>query len=581
MIQRFSNTRQKDPAKILLLLLSFFLLNLIAIPIFAQNEFEEEKQFHQEIFKDQDKISVQIKESVMDIVNGEPVEIEGEYIFSKTILPEFYKNRNYMPAWGNWDALIDAVNALEASYEDGLNPHDYHMDAMAMILEKIEHKLKEKVVDYDWVAEFDMLLTDAVLLYAFHLLDGKVNPVSLDADWNYSFRNISPEAPANLQKYIETGTVSEALNDLRPSGPNYRLEMELLAEYRKIAENGGWGVIEASGVIKSGDDDERVSEIRKRLQISGHLTDDSNMESDVYDESLENDIKKFQKRNALSNDGVIGKGTFEALNISVEDKIDKLRVNMERARWVMANLTDDYIIVNIASFKAYYLKDHEILFSTNVQVGKTYHKTPVFKGRLQYIEMNPTWTVPVSIVRSSTIPKMKEDPGYLDAHHFELIDASGNIVSNSSIDYENLSTSNFRYTVRQKPGPWNALGEVKFIFPNSHSVYLHDTPSKSLFNAQDRAFSHGCIRTQNPLDLAEVILKGTEWNRKKIDATIETRKVTRVFPENDIDVLLLYWTAGYYEGDGIGFFKDIYLRDAKVLKQLNSPDERIPKDSKL
>jgi murein L,D-transpeptidase YcbB/YkuD len=580
LVSKIIESIKQTPARIFFLAICLYFLNVFSIPLIAQEKYDG-RQFHQKAYQNLNKISIKIEESVADIRSGEQVELEGEYVFSKIVLPEFYENRDFMPAWDSWEALMDAVRALEMSYQDGLNPDDYHADALAMIINKIEHKLKEDELDYDWVAEFDILITDAILLYAYHLIEGKVDPESLDPNWNYTFREISPDAPYNLEKHIESGTVSRALGQLRPQAPVYQMYIDLLATYRVIANNGGWGTIKAGGAIKTGEEDERIPAIRKRLQITGELTADTNMQSMLYDENLESDIKLFQSRNALTPDGIIGKGTFEALNVSVEKKIDILRVNMERIRWIVADLSDDFIIVNIAAFKTYYMKDHKIVFSTNVQVGKTYHKTPVFKEQLRYIEFNPTWTVPVSIIRKSIIPKMKKDPGYLDSHHFELLDAAGNIIPNSSVDYENLSTSNFRYTVRQKAGPWNALGEVKFIFPNKHSVYLHDTPSKSLFVQQERTFSHGCIRTQNPLDLAEVLLEGSDWAREKIDATIESRKTTRAFPDSNIDVLLLYWTAGYYNGDGIGFFKDVYGRDTRVLEQLNKKDSRKPKDGKI
>jgi len=549
---------------------------MFSLPLSAQEGKEDGREFHQTAYQDLHKISIKIKESVADIRSGTPIEIEGEYVYSMAILPEFYENRDFMPAWNNWDALMDAFDALERTYEDGLNPEDYHADALTKLVSKMEQKLKENELDYDWVAEFDILITDAIMLYAFHLLEGKVDPESLDPNWNYAFREISPDAPYNLERHIEAGNVSHALVQLRPQMPVYQLCMDLLSEYRVIKDKGGWGTIEAGGAIKPGMEDQRIPEIRRRLWITGELSSDTNMQSMIFDEGLESDILNFQNRNALTADGIIGKGTFEALNIPVEKKIDILRVNLERNRWIMANLNSDLIIVNIAAFKAYYMQDYQIVFSTKVQVGKTYHKTPVFRERLRYIEFNPTWTVPVSIIRSSIIPKMKEDASYLDDHHFELIDGSGNIVPNSSLDYENLSTSNFRYTVRQKAGPWNALGEVKFIFPNKHSVYLHDTPSKSLFGRQERTFSHGCIRTQNPSDLAETVLYGSDWTKEKIDATIKSRVTTRAVPDQAIDVMLLYWTAGYYNGDGIGFFKDVYERDAKVLKRLNEKDAREP-----
>ena len=231
--------------------------------------------------------------------------------------------------------------------------------------------------------------------------------------------------------------------------------------------------------------------------------------------------------------------------------------------------------MNIAAYKVYYYEHHQLKHTTNAQVGKLYTKTPVFKGRLRYVEFNPTWTVPVSIIRTGMFEKIKKDPGYLAANNFDLLDASGNIVNPYALDYTKYTSHSFPYTVRQKPGPDNALGEVKFIFPNPHSVFLHDTPSKSLFDREERAFSHGCVRTQYPLDLAAVILEGSEWNKAKIDATIQTRVTTRAFPDEDIDVLIMYWTAGYYEGDGIGFFKDIYERDTRLLEQLNKVDHRV------
>ena len=567
-------------SKIKLSLIGIVLLVSSLTVLNAQEE-NDLREFHSQLYADQQKISHYIKQSVNDIIAGEPVEIEGGLIHSKVVLPEFYKNRDFKPAWDDYDALVDAVKGLEASYEDGLDPNDYLASEITAILNRLEEQLSRGEIDYDWVAEFDMLLTDAVMLYAYHLIAGKVDPVSLDANWNYSFGEVKPDAPYKLEMYIEQAEVSKALEGLRPTNLMYAQSMALLAKFRVIDDMGGWGYIEPGGAIKPGMEDKRVPDIRKRLSITGELSENINMSSPVYDSLLVGDIKRFQKRNALDDDGIIGKGTFEALNISAKDKIDILRVNMERNRWIMNNIKDNYILVNIAAFRAYYFRGGKLVFDTRVQVGKTYHKTPVFRERLRYIELNPTWTVPVSIVRSSILPKFQEDENYLDNNHYELIDASGSIVPNSSVDNSKVSASNFPYTVRQKAGPWNALGIVKFIFPNKHAVYLHDTPSKSLFDRQDRAFSHGCIRTQNPLDLAEVLMEGSEWDRKKIDQVIESKVTTRVFPEKEIDVMIMYWTAGHYKGDGIGFFRDIYGRDAGVLKKLNSRDERAPGDGKL
>ncbi|WP_163718087.1 L,D-transpeptidase family protein [Mangrovibacterium lignilyticum] len=538
----------------------------------AQAEVDENRKAHKKIYSSQDKIAFHIQGAIKKMEDGQILEIEGEYIFSANVLPEFYKNRDYKPAWDNYTVLLDALNALHQSWQDGLIPNDYHADRLRNIIGLIGGKLSEGEIDYDWVGEFDILVTDVILLYAYHLLKGKVDPESLDPNWNYSFREIMEDAPYKLEQAIARGEISNALHELRPDMILYRDYMTLLVDYRQIADAGGWGVIPRGKVVSPGDKDDRVPMIRERLLKTGELRSDTNLLSPLYDEYLVSDVKQFQHKNALTPDGIIGKGTFEALNETVQERIAKLRVNMERLRWVVSDKSNRFILVNIPAFKAYYIEDNITRFVANVQVGRTYTKTPVFKSRLHYIEFNPTWTVPYSIVKNSIIPHIKSDSLYLDRNNFELIDRSGNIVANSSLNRAEISPSNFPFMVRQKPGAGNSLGVVKFIFPNKYSVFLHDTPSKSLFDRQERAFSHGCIRTQNPLDLAVVLLEGTEWTREKIDSTVKSHKTIRVFPEKDIDVLLLYLTAGYYEGNGIGFFRDIYSRDAKVLEELNTTE---------
>lgn len=551
------------------------ILLMVANPAVVMAETDKNQIAHQKVYANQDKIAFAIQKTIEKMATGQKLEIEGETIFSANILPEFYKNRDYRPAWSNYATLLDAFTALRDSWQDGLNPNDYHADGIHKIIDMIEQKLAEKEIDYTWVAQSDILTTDAVLLYAYHLLKGKVDPESLDPSWNYSFREINKDAPYELQQAIANGQVAEDLHRLRPTMPLYKSFMELLVAYRQTAADGGWKRIPEGQVIKPGTSDARIPLIRQRLAKTGRLSDHSNPASIVYDQTLEGDIKQFQRINALEPDGVIGKGTLEVLNETVEQRIAKLRVNMERLRWIVSDLSERFILVNIPAFKAYYLENNVPRFTTNVQVGKPYTKTPVFKSRLHYIEFNPTWTVPRSIIKNSILDHIASDPNYLDQHNFELLDHAGNVVPNSRVNGKQLSPANFPYTVRQKPGADNSLGVVKFIFPNKYAVFMHDTPSKSLFNRQDRAFSHGCIRTQNPLELAAIILEKTEWTPEKINALIETRKRTRVFPQEDIDVLLLYLTSAYYDTDEqkaneVGFFRDIYERDAMVLERLNA-----------
>ena len=558
-----------------------FLLFVFSPSIYAQTFDKGTPEAHNLVYKNEQSITAHIRNVFEKMQEEKQAEIDGEKIFSPKVLPEFYFDRDYRPAWSDIKAFNDVILGLENSVQDGLNPQDYHAKTINSILTELNEKLQAPEVDFERVAHLDILLTDAVLLYAYHLLEGKVNPETLDANWNYSFKEVMDDAPYLLEKAVETATVSRELEKLRPKNQTYAVTMEKLKFYREVAARGAWEKIPAGETLRPGEEDKRIPLIRKRLAVTDELMVSVDLNSTVYDSLLVQDIKKFQFRNGLTPDGIIGAGTLEVLNIPVEERINTLRVNLERNRWIDSDLSENYIIVNIAGFKAYYMKNHQPYFTTNVQVGKPFTKTPIFKDRLRYIEFNPTWTVPSSIVGNTVIPKMKKDPNYIAHNNFELIDRSGRVVPQSEVDVANLSLRNFHYTVRQKPGRDNALGEVKFIFPNKHSVYLHDTPSKSLFEREERAFSHGCIRTQYPLDLAAVLLQDTEWTRTKIDSVIETRVTTRVFPEKEIDVLLMYWTAGYLENEGFGFFRDVYDRDKPILNQLDSSEITRVEESKL
>ncbi|MCK4990118.1 MAG: L,D-transpeptidase family protein, partial [Bacteroidales bacterium] len=551
---------------------------LLLIPctsVQAQNRDEDLRKQHERLYKDVGKITPHIQALVDDLSNGILVEIENEKIYAKTALAKFYQHIEYKPAWKDLEALQESIKALEGSYDDGLLPVDYHVDVLKSIVGIIENSKDQGAVNHEWVAKFDLLMTDAIILYAFHLLDGKIDPHSLDVQWNFGYAELPGGDGKRLAEAINNHTLLQELHGLRPAIPSYANLMRELAEYRTIAENGGWGTITAGGKIDPGDSELRILQIRRRLEITGDLSNLNNMNSELYDQGLEKDVRYFQERHGLEADGVVGKASFAAMNVPVETKIDQIRVNLERFRWVTHNLSKDYIIVNIARYRAYVVKNSERAFDTNVQVGTDVNKTPVFKSQLKYIEFNPTWTVPRSITVKEMIPKIKKDHNYLTDRNMVLLDGSGKIVPMSSVDFNAISANNFPYTIRQEPGPGNALGEVKFIFPNKYSVYLHDTPSKYLFGKAKRSFSHGCIRTQNPLDLAEVLLEGSKWDKQKIRETLDSKKTTRALIDEPLDVLLLYWTAGLYQQKSVFFYSDIYERDAQILMKLDRDVEKV------
>ncbi len=294
----------------------------------------------------------------------------------------------------------------------------------------------------------------------------------------------------------------------------------------------------------------------------------------MFDKELEEAVKKFQKRHKLTSDGVIGKGTIEQMQVPIEDRIDMIILNLERIRWVFQQPDDDFLLVNIAGFHVKRFTNRNEVFDSRVIVGKYHKETPVFKGVMKYIVMNPTWTLPYSIATHETLPKLKKDPGYLAAKHMEVTDKNGKILDPANIDWNKYSAGNFPFIIRQKAGPWNALGEVKFIFPNKYSVYLHDTPSRGLFNQQDRAFSHGCIRTEDKWGLLMSLMDEPDvWNMDKINEILRSGETTTIDLPKPINIYLVYLTAAVDQENNLMFMKDIYKRDKAVLNAMNEPFE--------
>jgi murein L,D-transpeptidase YcbB/YkuD len=296
----------------------------------------------------------------------------------------------------------------------------------------------------------------------------------------------------------------------------------------------------------------------------------------LYDEALAAAVRAFQARHGLTDDGVVGARTVEELNVPVEKRIEQLRVNLERGRWLLRDIGDTFVAVNVAGFRLIFVRDGRIEWETRVQVGKPYRATPVFRSEISYLVLNPNWTVPPGILRKDIIPEQRRDPRTLEKKGLKVYDRAGNEVPASAVDW---SARSFPYTVRQDPGPTNALGRVKFMFPNEHNVYLHDTPSKNLFDADDRAFSSGCIRVEDPLKLAELLLAGhANWGRDAIDRAVASGGTRTVTLKPRVPVLLTYWTAWMRGTSEIHFRRDIYGRDTKLAAALDAPF-RFPRTS--
>jgi murein L,D-transpeptidase YcbB/YkuD len=288
----------------------------------------------------------------------------------------------------------------------------------------------------------------------------------------------------------------------------------------------------------------------------------------VFDAKLEAAVRSFQHRHGLNEDGVVGSGTLAELNVPVGARIDQVRINLERARWITPGLPDTVVVVNIAGAKVYLLQGGSVVLERRVVVGTRYTRTPIFRARMTHVELSPTWTVPPSIV-DEVLPLAARDPEYMAKQGMRLVDSKGDTIPSQGIDYARFKPSDFPWTFRQDPGPLNPLGGIKFVFPNAHNVYLHDTPSRQLFDRQERLFSHGCIRVQDPLALAELLLADpVVWGRAQLEAAIAEGKTQVVRLPRPVDVVIQYWTASVDELGVLHFYRDVYGRDAALLDAL-------------
>lgn len=469
--------------------------------------------------------------------------------------------------WDNPASIDQLLKAIYASADEGLTPEDYHLEALI----RYGHDDEEETAELRQV-EYDLLLSDAMLLLAHHKRDGKVDPRKVEDKKNLEPATPRPWPVDTFLSAIKNSTVQAVLDKLSPHHPSYLNLKKALHDYRQIAARGVWRHIPAGQSLKPGMTDPRVVLVRKRLAVTGELAGRS-LDSSYYDRQLETAVKTFQTRHHLEPDGVIGKATLRAMNITAEERIDQIRVNLERTRWVVNDLPHSNLIVDIAGFMLQYYHNNELVWKSKVMVGKPYHQTPVFRSAITYLVLNPTWTPTPDIVKNETVPSIINDPDYLAKQRMRVLDSSGNEIDPVTIPWRQYYGKVLPYTLRQDPGRDNSLGLIKFLFPNPYHVYLHDTPTKFLFGRTQRAFSHGCIRVQNPLELARLMLANDPGNPttvRKIDQILASGKTTTVILKQPLPVYLMYLTTNVQDGQ-VMFKPDLYNRDEGVVAALNAP----------
>lgn len=486
----------------------------------------------------------------------------------------FYDGRNFEEVWSKNGILLELAYELRFEIKqakfDGLNPDDYYLGLIEAFFQKFETNKKSGIQnDLAELAEVDLLLTDAFFKLASHLEQGKVDPSQLDRDWEISRKPQKVDHVSLLSKSVNDQEIRRNLEVLYPDFTIYRKGREVIRSLDELKKRDSldWKGIKVDKSIKVGDTHQAIPAIRERLQFWGHLQPYAYSDSKLYDSTLFLAVKSFQFENGMDSDGAIGKNTAIGLNASPTLLMDKAAVNMERLRWLPDTVREaEFILVNIANYQLDYVKKLDTLFSARVIVGKRYHESPIFSAPMSYLVFSPYWNIPPSITKAEIIPAIRKNPNYLNQKNMEVVTNAGKIVDPSTI---NWSSRSFPYMIRQKPGGSNSLGLVKFMFPNSHNVYIHDTPSRSLFAKEDRALSHGCIRVQDPAKFAEILLSGDQtWTPEKIDQAMHQTKEQIVSLPRKIPVVLVYLTFWADSKGQPHFRQDIYDRDEEVLALL-------------
>ncbi len=484
-------------------------------------------------------------------------------------LMEIYHGNKLQPFWikDGKPSLraADILAVLKDAENHGLNPASYFVDDIHQYWDS-----KDTV----GLVRLDTLLTLGMMLYVADQREGRMEPRTLDPKLFAGARDVEVDWDILRKTAFEAPDMKAFLAQQAPPFLQYRELQKKLIEYRALAAKDGWPAIPAGKVLKLGMDDQRVKTIRKRLLSTEDLAIE-NMDSAVFDTALVEAVKRFQKRHNLNPDGAIGNKTLTAMNVPVSSRINQIIVNMERYRWLKRLRDDSLVVVNIAGFEAAAGKPGKFDVRMPVIVGKAYHKTPVFSDTIKYVDFNPFWNVPNSIARNEILPKLKKNPNYLGTKSMRIFqgwDPDSPALDPTTIDWSNVSKKDMnRYRIRQDPGPNNALGTLKIMFPNKYSVYLHDTPSHGLFKQERRAFSHGCIRMGRPAEMAAWVLGGEDkgWSVARVNEIIASRKRQVVSLDQPMPVYILYRTAFVDPDDNtLYFYEDIYGRDQLLAKAL-------------
>ncbi len=469
----------------------------------------------------------------------------------------FYQKRQYQPAWSDVNGprpqaeqLAEAIGAVAAS--EGLDPRRYQSQQLAGLLSQMKE-------DKDWslespeeqrrLADLDVEMTFLYLTLAAHTAIGRVQPETLRVHWEDQSRNV--DLDARLEKALQEEDVAASLRSLAPPNPRYARLRDALTRYREVANRGGWPKV--PGDLEKGAQGAGALALRNRLIAEGDLppVPEGQQPAPVFDDAVAKAVARFQQRHGLEPDGKLGEDTVAELNVPVQERIKQIEINLERWRWLPNSLGDSYVWVNVPEFRMELYDEGRKAIDMAVVVGKQQSQTPVFSDMMEYLELNPEWNIPSSIANEEILPKLASDPSYLARNNMEWVGEGAN------------------QRIKQRSGPDNPLGQVKFMFPNEHDVYLHDSPADHLFSREERDFSHGCVRLERPVQFAEYLLRDKpEWQGTKVREAIVSGEHKTVKLPKKLPVHILYFTSWVEDNGVVHFRKDVYGHDQKLAAAL-------------
>ncbi|WP_133512122.1 L,D-transpeptidase family protein [Candidatus Thiosymbion oneisti] len=495
--------------------------------------------------------------------DGKPT-VAGAPLVSVGLLDDFYRRRNDRSVWHSSRQVDDLLRLVEHSIDEGFQPSDFHAgEIVATARGRAPSDLSAATR-----ADLEILLSDSLLRLIHHYRHGKIDPRRLGKHRNHGQGASAHDLIDDLERVIRAEDLQVAVEGLASRPRFYKRLQQGLVRYRRIAAAGGWPQIPAGRSLRPFMRDSRVPIIRERLRATGDFTGAAS-NSPLYDQALKTAVLAFQRRHRLGADATVGPTTRAAMNVSVTKRVNQIRINLERMRWISDGLPDDFLLVNIPEQRVKLFRDGRPVWSSRVIVGRRDRPTPAFRDQMEYLEINPSWTIPPTILKKDILPVVRRNPGYLKRRGLQVVTRSGKPVSPRSVNWK-VSPASFPYLIRQPPGTRNALGQVKFMFPNQHSVYLHDTPSRSLFKRARRLYSSGCVRVEHPWKLAELLLDDPKrWNRTRFKKIVASKQTRLVHLKEPLAIVLAYWTVEGDADDKVLFWKDIYTWDPAMLKALD------------